>query len=90
VRSSPDSTGPTAWNRKVLSTVPRRNRFVRDGQRHRKGQEGLLLLVIDPDRVGPEIRYEEAKNGEAYPHIYGPLNIVAKKEPSGLGDGLTQ
>ncbi len=51
--------------------------IVATAQRHRAGQQGLLLLVIDPDRVGPEIRYEEAKNGEAYPHIYGPLNIDA-------------
>ena len=51
--------------------------IVATAQRHRKGQQGLLLLVIDPDRVGPEIRWEEAKNGEAYPHIYGPLNIDA-------------
>lgn len=45
--------------------------------RHRAGQQGLLLLVIDSNRVGPEIRYEQAKNGEAYPHIYGPLNTDA-------------
>jgi uncharacterized protein (DUF952 family) len=51
--------------------------IVATAQRHRAGQQGLLLLIIDPDRVGPEIRYEEAKNGEAYPHIYGPLNLDA-------------
>ena len=51
--------------------------IVATAQRHRQGQQGLLLLVIDPDRVGPEIRWEEAKNGEAYPHIYGPLNVEA-------------
>ena len=38
----------------------------------------LLLLVIDPDRVEPEIRYEQVP-GQAlpYPHIYGPLNVDA-------------
>lgn len=51
--------------------------IVATAQRHRRGQQGLLLLVIEPERVGPEIRYEEAKNGEAYPHIYGPLNLDA-------------
>lgn len=51
--------------------------IVATAQRHRKGQQGLLLLVINPERVVPEIRYEEAKNGDAYPHIYGPLNIDA-------------
>ena len=51
--------------------------IVPTAHRHRAGQHGLLLLVIDPALVRPEIRYEEAKNGEAYPHIYGPLNIDA-------------
>src|SRR5438067_10637290 len=39
-----------------------------------RGQRGLILLVIDPDRVTSPIRYEDAGNGKLYPHIYGPLN----------------
>jgi uncharacterized protein (DUF952 family) len=40
-----------------------------------RGESGLILLCIDADLVGPEIRYE----GEIdqYPHIYGPLNLDA-------------
>src|SRR5687768_18392215 len=41
------------------------------------GRRDLLLLCIDPLRVGPEIRYEIAENGQHYPHIYGSLNIKA-------------
>jgi uncharacterized protein (DUF952 family) len=41
------------------------------------GQRGLVLLVIDPERVIPNIRYEDAGNGTLYPHIYGPLNVSA-------------
>jgi uncharacterized protein (DUF952 family) len=38
----------------------------------------LVLLVIDPDRVTPEIRYEHAPGQDlSYPHIYGPLNVDA-------------
>jgi uncharacterized protein (DUF952 family) len=38
----------------------------------------LLLLVIDPGRVTPEIRYERVPGQDLpYPHIYGPLNIDA-------------
>jgi uncharacterized protein (DUF952 family) len=41
----------------------------------------LLLLVIDPERVGPEIRYEPVPGQDApYPHIYGPLNTDAVVE----------
>ena len=38
----------------------------------------LLLLVIDPGRVTPEIRYERVPGQDLpYPHIYGPLNVDA-------------
>ncbi|HET9987926.1 MAG TPA: DUF952 domain-containing protein [Kofleriaceae bacterium] len=39
----------------------------------------LLLLVIDPERVRDEIRYELA-DGEAFPHLYGVLTIEAVVE----------
>ena len=42
-----------------------------------RGTPDLVLLAIDPDRVGPEIRWEAADNGQLYPHIYGPLNTDA-------------
>ena len=34
----------------------------------------LLLLVIDESRVTSEVKYEQARDGHLYPHIYGPLN----------------
>ncbi|WP_232696910.1 DUF952 domain-containing protein [Brevibacillus daliensis] len=48
-----------------------------------KGHKELLLLVIDPDKLEAELKYEPAKNGQLYPHIYGPLNLnaVIKKVP---------
>jgi uncharacterized protein (DUF952 family) len=43
-----------------------------------RGEPGLLLLVIDPALVGPEIRYEHVPGqADPYPHIYGPLNVSA-------------
>jgi glutathione S-transferase len=38
----------------------------------------LVLLVIDTERVGPELRYEQVPGqSDPYPHIYGPLNLDA-------------
>lgn len=40
----------------------------------------LLVLVIDEARVSSQVKYEEAKDGRLYPHIYGPLNLDAIRE----------
>jgi uncharacterized protein (DUF952 family) len=38
------------------------------------GRQGLLLLVIDDEKVPAEIRYEDCyETGQQFPHIYGPL-----------------
>ena len=37
----------------------------------------MLLLEIDEKMVEAEIKYEPAENSEAYPHIYGALNVNA-------------
>ena len=40
-----------------------------------RGQRGLVLLSIDTDQVGAEIKYENCEGGqENFPHIYGPLH----------------
>ena len=55
-----------------------------------RGVPDLLLLVIDPERVGPEIRYEAVPGQDLpYPHIYGPLNAdaVVQARPFRPGPG---
>ena len=37
----------------------------------------LLLLKIDPARLASELRDEEGRPGELFPHIYGPINREA-------------
>jgi uncharacterized protein (DUF952 family) len=38
----------------------------------------LLLLVLDPGRIGAEIRWEQVPGwAEPFPHIYGPLPVAA-------------
>ena len=40
-----------------------------------RGLKGLVLLVIDTDKVTAEIRYENLEGGQQmFPHIYGGLN----------------
>jgi len=46
-----------------------------------RGQEGLMLLVIDLDRLEVPTAYEDCyQTGQKFPHIYGPLPIEAVLE----------
>ncbi len=45
-----------------------------------KGQAGLVLLVIDTDRLQPEVHFDPVKTHgpeQFFPHIYGPINLDA-------------
>ena len=53
-----------------------------------KGLPDLLVLVIDTDRVRPDIRFEPVPGwDEPFPHIYGPLNAEAVVETRRLEPG---
>jgi uncharacterized protein (DUF952 family) len=48
----------------------------------------LLVLVIDPDLLHAEVRYEDVPGAELpFPHIYGPLNTDAVVEVLPLAAG---
>jgi uncharacterized protein (DUF952 family) len=44
---------------------------------HFKGQTDLILLEIDPTQLAAELKVEPSRNGELFPHLYGPLNLDA-------------
>ena len=42
------------------------------------GQPNLVVLLIDPDKLDAELRYEEFESsGLFFPHVYGLLNLGA-------------
>jgi uncharacterized protein (DUF952 family) len=43
--------------------------------RHRAGVPDLLLLAVDPARLGAALRWEPSRGGQLFPHLYGPLRI---------------
>jgi len=56
-----------------------------------QGEPDLLLLIIDTERVGPELRYEQVPGQpDPYPHIYGPLNLDAILEARPFQPPATQ
>lgn len=45
--------------------------------RHRAGQTGLVLLAVDAALLGGALRWEKARDGDLFPHLYGLLPITA-------------
>jgi uncharacterized protein (DUF952 family) len=45
--------------------------------KHRAGQAGLVLLTVEAEALGAAIRWEPARGGALFPHLYGPLPPAA-------------
>jgi uncharacterized protein (DUF952 family) len=44
--------------------------------RHFAGEDDLLLLTIEADRLGSVLKWEASHKGETYPHLYGTLPLA--------------
>jgi uncharacterized protein (DUF952 family) len=45
--------------------------------KHFAGQTGLVLLEVDADRLGDDLRWEQSRGGALFPHLYAPLDLTA-------------
>ncbi len=51
---------------------------------HRAGQEGLVLLTVDPAVLGDALKWEPSRDGALFPHLYGPLPAAAVRRVDDL------
>ena len=51
--------------------------------RHFAGQDGLLLVAIDGEKLGDALVYEPSRGGDLFPHLYDvlPLSAVIWDKP---------
>ncbi len=51
------------------------------------GRDGLVLVAVDAAALGPALRFEPARGGALFPHLYGPLptSAVVWSRPLRLG-----
>lgn len=40
------------------------------------GTEGLMLVAVDVDRLGTDLRWEPARGGALFPHLYRALDAT--------------
>jgi uncharacterized protein (DUF952 family) len=45
--------------------------------RHFAGQSDLVLIAVEGEALGSSLRYEPARGGELFPHLFGPLPVAA-------------
>ncbi len=59
--------------------------------RHFAGRTDLVLIAVDPKRLGEGLRYEPSRGGALFPHLYAPLPLDAvvsvKRLPPKPGGG---
>lgn len=50
-----------------------REQLMKTLEKHFAGQPAVRLLAIDGDRLGEALRWEPAREGALFPHLYGRL-----------------
>lgn len=45
--------------------------------KHFSGQRDLLLIAVDADGLGADLRWEVSRGGALFPHLYAPLPVAA-------------
>lgn len=57
--------------------------------KHFAGRDDLLLIAVDADALGVALRWEPARDGDLFPHLYGALPIAAALWTQALKVGST-
>ncbi|MGC3939243.1 DUF952 domain-containing protein [Roseobacter sp. EG26] len=58
--------------------------------KHFAGQDGLMLLAVETDRLGDDLKWEVSRGDQLFPHLYRVLRLddVVWAQPLPLKDGL--
>jgi uncharacterized protein (DUF952 family) len=44
-------------------------------EKHFAGQRDLQIVAVDVDALGDAVKWETARGGALFPHVYGPLTL---------------
>lgn len=49
-------------------------------KKHFSGADGLWLLTLEADDLGPDLRWEPSRGGQLFPHLYRVLDLAEVNE----------
>jgi uncharacterized protein (DUF952 family) len=60
--------------------------------KHFAGEDGLILLALDSDALGDDLKWEPSRGGALFPHLYRELCLsdVLWDKPLPIVDGIHQ
>jgi uncharacterized protein (DUF952 family) len=64
-----------------------REQVVETAAKHFFHLGGLVLVMVDADRLGPLLKWEPSRGGALFPHLYAPLDPAAAIWVKELPDG---
>lgn len=86
----PYSTPSLALEGFIHCSADEEHALVVANSRFRSARVPLMVLLIDEAVLDAPVRWEEAKDGGTYPHVYGPVNraavvgmLEAQRDPEG-------
>ena len=56
-------------------------------RRHFAGQADLVLVAVDPEKLGDALKWEPSRGGDLFPHLYGILPTAAAQKVFALPVG---
>lgn len=57
-------------------------------RRHFRGEDGLVLVALDEDRLGGDLRWEPSRGGALFPHLHRDLRLADVLWHAPLAEGL--
>ena len=57
--------------------------------RHFAQESDLVLVAVDPDALGPALKWEPSRGGQLFPHLYRPLRLDEVVRDKSLPLGAT-
>lgn len=54
--------------------------------KHFAGQLALVLVAVDAEALGPQLKWERSRGGALFPHLYAPLPLHAVRWTRPLPD----